>query len=172
MAPVFWTFTLMVTLSPIVAEAPVDNVTDMMDMLGVPGMTVIDMVWVIPPIAIAVMVTVELLDMPTGKDTVRVDVLFTAGITAMIVGFSIAVAPTAVMEAVRLTVPAKPLMPFRKIVKVPVFPGVMLMVLRFESSEKSMTPKLMVTVWDKLPLTPVTVATNAVIVPPVLVQTS
>jgi hypothetical protein len=142
---VFLTVTLIVTLVPIVAEAPVDTATDTTDMLGVPGMTMIDRVWVIPP-PIAVTVTVELLDTPLGKDTVRVDVIVAAGIRAMVVGLSVAEAPVAVMEAVRLITPAKPLTLPSVIVPIPVFPGVMLMGLGLADIEKSMTPKLTVTV--------------------------
>jgi hypothetical protein len=105
----------------------------------------IDRVWVIPP-PIAVTVTVELLDTPLGKDTVRVDVIVAAGIRAMVVGLSVAEAPVAVMEAVRLITPAKPLTLPSVIVPIPVFPGVMLMGLGLADIEKSMTPKLTVTV--------------------------
>lgn len=171
MAAVFWSFTLIVTVSPIVAEVPVDTVTDMMDMLGVPGMTVNVRVWVMPP-PIAVTVTVELLDVVASRDTVRIDVTFAAGITATLAGLNVAVAPVAVMDAVRLTVPAKPLTPFSVIVEVPVLPGVTIIGLGFAFIEKSMTPKLTVTVCDRLPLTPVMVATKAVMVPPVLVHPS
>ena len=135
----------MVTESPIVADVPVDSVTDTTEMLGVPGITVIVSVWVMPP-PVAVTVTVELLDVVEGSEIVRTDITLVPGSTATLVGLNVAEAPVAVIEAVRLIVPAKPLTPLRVTVEVPLFPGVTLTGLGFAFIVKSMTPKLTVTV--------------------------
>jgi hypothetical protein len=135
--PEFWSFTLIVTGSPIVAEVPVDVVTDTTDMLGgAPGVTMIVITWVMPRLT-AVTLTLELWVVPDGKETVRVVVKVAPDVSVMLAGLTVAEAPVALMAVVKLIVPAKLFRPFSVTVDVAEPPALTLIGLGLAVIEKS-----------------------------------
>src|SRR5712691_2659200 len=127
----------MVTVSPIVAEVPVDVVTDTTDMLGgAPGVTMIVIMWVMPRLT-AVTLTLELWVVPDGKETVRVAVKVAPDVMVMLVGLAVAEAPVALMAVVRLITPAKLFRLFSVMVDVAEPPALTLIGLGLAVIEKS-----------------------------------
>ena len=82
----------------------------------------------------------------------------------MLVGVRVHVRPAGDTEDVRATVPVKPLTGATVMVDVAAVPTLTLAVVGLAVTEKSVTMKVTVAVWDRVPLVPVTVTVKVVAV--------